>query len=566
MAISVLDEKFTISIQELEMLKKIAKKFKGTGDVPVYDKCLGVKREELLDTLKQLAGEGYIHLSNITAVDKREESGGFVLYYTLYSYDKEHGIIIKTNAEVEEGDDYEVPSLKPIYRLAIVPSLTPIYKSADWHEREVYDMFGITFEGHPNMKRILLPASFEGHPLRKEYSLEDEQLCDMETDFELTESELTVEDLKKELGGVQETRVLHINMGPQHPSTHGVLRLRTLVDGERIVKMYPVLGYLHRGIEKIAENLNYNQLIPYFDRLDYVASMLNEFPYVLCVEDLMGTEVPERAQYLRIIMAELSRIASHLLSVATWPMDLGATTPFMYCFREREQILEIFEDICRSRMHFNYMQIGGVRRDLNDKTSDKIYSFVDSMPERLEEYHRLITGNEILMARAKGVGVLDRSDAINYGVTGPMLRASGVEYDLRKAHSYSDYYRFKFKIPVYSEGDCYARYLVRIDEITESLKIINQAMDNLPEGDFSTKVPRIITPPIGMTYNMVEHAKGEMGVFLVSNGTPKPERLHIRSPSFSNLGVLQHLCEGENIADVISILGTIDPVMGCVDR
>lgn len=451
----------------------------------------------------------------------------------------------------------------------VLPSVTSLYGSSDWYEREVYDMFGIKFSGHPNLKRILLNDAFEGHPLRKSYPLEKEQPVDMLKDFELSRDDVNADkfvEAERKKGREFETRVMHINMGPQHPSTHGVLRLRILVEGEQIVKMYPVIGYLHRGVEKIAENLNFMQFTPYLDRLDYVASMLNEFPYVLGLEKLVGVEVPERAQHIRVAMAELNRIASHLMWVATWPMDLGAITPFFYCFREREKVLEIYEELCGARMMYNYMRFGGVRNDLNEKTTNKIYRFLDSFPEHLKEYHELLTGNEIFLSRAKGIGVLKKEDALGYGVTGPILRACGMDYDIRKAHPYSMYDKFKFRVPVYNEGDNYARYLVRMEEMEESVKIVKQAMDSMPEGHFMAKVPRVITPPIGSVYSKIEHAKGEMGIYIVSNGTMKPERLKIRSPSFSNLSILPHLLEGENIADVVAISGTIDPVMGCVDR
>ena len=450
-----------------------------------------------------------------------------------------------------------------------VQSISELYESANWHERETSEMFGINFENHPNPRNLLLPDTFIGHPLRKSYDLSKEQRVDMDSDFEFNKDYVNVDDFiaeQSKKGKHYNTRVMHINMGPQHPATHGVLRLRILVDGEHVIKMYPVLGYLHRGMEKIAENLNYWQFIPYLDRLDYVASMLNEFPYVLTVEKLMGLEVPDRAQYLRVITAELSRIASHLMWVATWPMDLGALTPFFYCFREREQVLEIFEDLCGARMMFNYMKIGGVKGDVNDKIIEDIYKFVDEMPSHLDEYHELLTENEILLGRTKGVGVMDKDTAVAHGVSGPLLRACGFEYDIRKAHPYSMYDKFKFKVPTYNRGDCYDRYLVRMDEIAESVKIVKQAVDSLPEGDIIARVPRVITPPAGSCYTRIEHAKGEMGIYVVSDGKPKPYRLKIRSPAYSNLSVLPHLCEGEKIADVVTISGTIDPVMGCVDR
>ncbi|MFN3527638.1 MAG: NADH-quinone oxidoreductase subunit D [Candidatus Altarchaeaceae archaeon] len=509
-----------------------------------------VEKEKIYDVIKNLKENfKYDHLAFITAV---EQKNFMEVIYCLYSYEKKENLFLKVKLPFENLE---------------IQSISDIYNSADWHERETYDLFGIKFNGHKNLRRILLPETFEGHPLRKNYKLDYEQELIFDKEQELTENHLNPADIQNNY----ETKILHLNMGPHHPSTHGVLRLRLLIDGEKIVKVYPVLGYLHRGIEKICENLNYNQIVPYFDRLDYVAAVLNEFPYVLAVEKLMNLEVPKKAQYIRVLMAELSRIASHLIWIATWPMDLGATTPFFYAFREREKILEIFEKIARGRLMLNYFKIGGVKRDISEKALDKIYEFVDLMPERLKEYHELLTGNEILIGRAKGIGILKKEDAINFGVTGPMLRASGVEYDIRKAEPYSSYDEFKFDIPVVNgknSGDNMARYIVRMREIEESIKIIKQAADKIKDlkEEISAKVPALIVPPKGSAYAKVEHAKGEMGVFIVSDGTMKPYRLKIRSPSFCNLSVISKICENNYVADVVAIAGTIDPVMGCVDR
>jgi len=537
------------------------KTIKAVENIAIEDdklKYAVIDKQNLLTVAKFLKEKGYKHLSFVTAVDKGRN---FEVVYLLTSYIEYDSVALKVKLS-EESEELSEEN-------TVVQSLTEIFNSADWHERETYDMFGIKFDGHKNLKRILLPAEFMGHPLCKSYPIDKEQKISLESDFEASKDDVSVDSFiesEKKKGRVFESKIMHINMGPQHPSTHGVLRLRILVDGETIVKIYPVIGYLHRGIEKIAENLSYWQIVPYLDRLDYVAGMLNEFPFVLGVEKLAGIEVPERAQYLRVIVAELNRIASHLVWVATWPMDLGAITPFFYCFREREKILEIFEDLCRARMMFNYMRFGGVSSDINDEIRKKIYKFIDSFPENLKEYHNLLTGNEILIARSKGIGILKKEDAIGFGVTGPILRASGLEYDIRKAHSYSLYDKFKFRVPTYNEGDNYSRYLVRMEEMEESIKIVKQALDALPEGPVMAKVPRVVTPPTGSVYSKVEHAKGEMGVYIVSNGTIKPERIKIRSPSFSNLSILPYLAEGENIANVVAISGSLDPVMGCVDR
>jgi NADH:ubiquinone oxidoreductase subunit D/NADH:ubiquinone oxidoreductase subunit C len=468
----------------------------------------------------------------------------------------------KSKKESEETQK-EKQGIKAAHDLS-VPSITSLYNSANWHERETYDMLGIKFEGHPNLRRILLSDTFAGHPLRKDYDLGKKQGVNMNKEFEIDKHYLDKE--KKEIELKIGTELMHINMGPQHPSTHGVLRLRLLVDGEIVVKMYPVLGHLHRGMEKIGENLRYIQFVPYTDRLDYITGMMNNLAFVRPIEDLMKLEIPERAEYLRIIAMELNRITSHLLFIATWPMDLGALTPYFYAFRERERIFEIFEGLCGARMTYNYIRPGGVSGDMNEKTEAKLRNFIEHFPENLAEYHELLTENEIIKGRSVGVGKLKVKDAINFGVTGPMLRASGFEYDIRKAHPYSLYEDFKFKIPTREEGDTYARYLVRMEEMEQSLRILEQAVDKIPEGKIMAKIPKLLTPPAGDAYGKVETSKGELGFYIVSDGTQKPYRLRIRSPSFCNLSALPFMCEGEKIADVVSISGSIDITLGCIDR
>jgi len=453
------------------------------------------------------------------------------------------------------SDDYEMPS---------IPSITHIYNSADWHEREVYDLMGIEFEGHPNLRRMFLSETFEGYPLRKSYPLTKKQEVNINAEFEEDEHLLDnrLNTLQKQSG----TGLFHLNMGPQHPSTHGVLRLRLLVDGEIIREIFPVLGYLHRGIEKIAENLNYTQFIPYTDRLDYVASMINNAAYVYAVEDLMELEIPLRAEYLRVIVMELQRIASHLIWFASWPMDLGATTPYFYTLRDRERILWIFEDLCGARLTLNYFRVGGVTGDMNDAAEKKLKDFLGIMPEMIEEYEQLLTENEIIIGRSKGVGYLSKKDAINYGVTGPILRSAGVKYDIRKAHTYSVYDKFKFKIPVEKGCDVYARYKIRMEEMRQSLSIISQALDGIPEGEIKARVPRLITPLKGESYSRVESPKGELGVYMISDGSQRPYRLHIRSPCFCNLSSISRMCENSVVADLISATASIDIVLGEIDR
>ncbi len=358
-----------------------------------------------------------------------------------------------------------------------------------------------------------------------------------------------------------------VNMGPLHPSTHGVFRMRATLDGEVVVDIEPVLGYLHRGIEKLAEGRTYKQDIPFTDRLDYVASMSNNLPYVMAVEKLADIQVPQRAEYIRVIMAELQRIASHLLAVGSFTNDLGTFfTPFMYMFREREKIVDLFEMVSGQRLMYNYMRFGGVSHDIPDEFLPALKKFVNQMPGFIDEYDQLLAKNEIVLARTKGVGILPKELAINSSVSGPTLRASGVKWDIRKADPYSVYERFEFDIPTGSVGDCYDRYRVRIEEMRQSVRIIKQAMEQLPQGNVLNKVPLQLRPPVGEAYAHIEAPKGELGFYLVSDGSEKPYRFHIRAPSLLNLTILRQMVVGWKIADVIITLGSIDICLGEVDR
>jgi NADH-quinone oxidoreductase subunit D len=366
---------------------------------------------------------------------------------------------------------------------------------------------------------------------------------------------------------VLKTEPMLINFGPQHPSTHGVFRMRVIVDGEMIVDVEPVLGYLHRGIEKLAESRTYTQNIPYTDRLDYLASMTNNHAYVMAVEKLAGIEVPERAEYLRVIMDELMRIASHLMTVGFILNEMGAFfTPLMYAFREREKILDLFEMVCGQRLTYNYMRIGGVSQDIPEGFMPTLERFIDEMPGYIDEYDQLLKENEILLARTKGVGILSPEKAINASVSGPVLRASGVKWDIRKDDPYSIYDRFEFEVPVGKVGDAYDRYRMRILEMRQSVRIIKQAMEQLPTGDVRAKVSAMLKPPKGEAYGHVEGPKGELGFYLVSDGSTKPYRFKIRAPAFLNLTVLRDLFIGWKIADAMVMFGSIDVCMGEVDR
>lgn len=359
-----------------------------------------------------------------------------------------------------------------------------------------------------------------------------------------------------------------VNIGPQHPSTHGVFRMRLELDGEVVVGLEPVCGYLHRGIEKLMEGRTYVQNIPLTDRLDYMSSMTNNFAYCLAVEKLGNISVPDRAEYLRVIFAELQRIVNHLVAIGAFTNDCGAFfTPFMYMFREREKIVDLFEMASGQRLTYNYFRPGGLSQDIPDEFLPALKKFLVSMPGFIEEYEQLFATNEILLARAKGIGVLTKEQAINMSASGPVLRACGVKWDIRKADPYSVYDQFEFDIPTYPEGDCYARYRVRVDEMRQSLRIINQAVEQLPaKGEIQTPTPLRLRLPAGEGYIRTEAPKGELGFYIVSDKEESPYRIHIRAPSFINLTMLPDMAIGLKLADAIVNLGSIDICLGEVDR
>jgi NADH-quinone oxidoreductase subunit D len=394
---------------------------------------------------------------------------------------------------------------------------------------------------------------------------------------------------RPEEGPKDKTMVL--NMGPQHPSTHGVLRLVIEIDGETVLKVVPDIGYLHTGIEKTCEAKFYQQVVPMTDRIDYLCPMTNNLAYCLAVEKLLQIEIPERAQWIRVLLNELTRLNSHLVWLGTHAMDIGALTVFLYCFREREEILRIFEAVSGQRMMTSYFRVGGLALEPPLDLFDRIQKFIRIMPEKIDEYQNLLTGNPIWIGRLKGVGHLSAEDAIALGVTGPPLRASGVDWDLRRDMPYSSYEKFQFKVPVSNDCDVWARYIVRIEEMRESVKICQQALDGMPEGAIKADAPKVVLPdrekmktqmesliyhfkivtegftvPAGQVYQAVESPRGEMGYYVVSDGTTKPYRVHMRNPSFATLQALQKMCEGRLLADVVAVIGSIDIVLGEIDR
>ena len=397
--------------------------------------------------------------------------------------------------------------------------------------------------------------------------------------------------IQKEAEKIFETRELNVNMGPQHPATHGVLRLVLDIDGETIVKVTPHVGYLHRGIEKLGESLTYFQALPLTDRMDYVSAMSNNIGYCVAVEKLFGIEAPERAKFIRTMVGEMSRIANHLLWLATHALDIGAMTVFLYCFREREWILDLYEMICGARLTVTYPRIGGVRNDVSQEFLDSLWKFTQEFPSRILEYETLIDQNRIWLARTKGIGVISAEEAVNWGMTGPTVRGSGVPYDIRKHMPYDAYDKVEFDVPIGTEGDTYDRYRCRMLEMRQSNKIIRQCIEKLPTGPIMADAPKFTLPPKdyilkdmehlihqfmlitrgpvvpeGEIYVATEVPKGELGFYFVSDGTGKPYRMRVRAPSFIHAGTLPRLCVGHLVADVIAAIGTIDIVLGECDR
>jgi len=538
--------------------------------------------------------EGYDYLSMVTSVDWPQY---FEVVYYLYQVGRS-----RTGAVAREPLVLKVRL--PDKSNPQLPSVCSIWPGADLQEREVYDMMGIRFTGHPNLRRILLWEGFEGYPLRKDFKepyfeepakpfksrhpdghhvwAEDRVPWkdnvsypigwdpDLWTQPEVQYRKIMQVDRGNGHGSEFKTDRILINMGPQHPSTHGVFRMVVAVDGENIVGLEPEIGYLHRCHEKIGERNTYIMNIPFTDRLDYIASMSNNFGYVLAVEKLAGIQVPERAEYIRVIMAELTRIVSHFIAVGFLFNDLGAYfTPALYGLRERELILDLFEAASGSRMMCNYMRFGGVFADLPEGWVERARDLVwNRLPRVMDDFEKLLAGNEIFETRCRGIGVLTAEEAIAYSMAGPMLRASGVPYDLRKSRPYSIYDRFDFDICTRPEGDVWARFRVRMDEIYQSIRILKQALDGLPAGPVMPpgKKQHQIRVPAGEAYAAVEGPKGELGFYIVSDGKPNPYRYHVRAPTFINLTSLEKMCIGHKIADSVVILGAIDIVLGEVDR
>jgi len=521
---------------------------------------------------------GYDYLSSVTGVDYLPDDMMEVVYH---AYKSTGGSPLVFKCQTPREDP-------------VVPSLVAIYPGAELQEREAWDLFGIRFKDHPDLRRVLMWEGFEGHPLRKDWQeayfenrgssvhrVEELNPFGKNVSYPngFTPENWTPEGETALYMGMEKvptdsdlnTDQVVVNMGPQHPSTHGVFRMVVTLEGETIVKLKPVMGYLHRNHEKIGERNTYLMNIPFTDRLDYLSSMSNNFGYVMAVEKLIGEKAvpPERAEYLRVIMAELTRLSSHLMAIGAFTNDMGVYfTGFLYAFEERELILDIFEAVSGSRMMCNYFRFGGVVRDLPPGVYEKIRDLVfDRLPRRIDEIDRFLTDNEIVRSRCEGVGVLTPEEAIAFSTCGPVLRASGVPYDVRRADPYSIYDRFDFDVAVEYHGDVYDRYLIRMEEMRQSIRIIQQALDDLPEGLVNAKRPQYqIRIKPGEAYGRVEGPKGELGFYVVADGSAQPWRYHVRAPSFINLTALSKMCVGQKVADAVIILGSIDIVLGETDR
>ena len=546
--------------------------------------------EKLLDVAAALRDEfGYDLLSCVTGVDYLPESRMEVVYH-VFRTTGGPGLVLKV----------QVPRADPID----VPSVVGIWPGAELQEREAWDLLGIRFAGHPDLRRILMWEGFEGHPLRKDwreafYEEDGKPFKSRwpEGKFQMAEARnlfgdnlsypagfdpekwvpegeallygaLARHTVKDATSGLSTDEVV-LNMGPQHPSTHGVFRAAIRLNGETIMGLKPVIGYLHRNHEKIGERNTFLLNMPYTDRLDYFNSMANNLGYAIAVERLMNIPVAERADYIRVIMAELTRVQNHLVFIGNLLNDLGAMyTPALYAFEERELILDIFEAVSGARMMCNYLRFGGVARDVPDDVMEKIRGLVqDRLPIKTDEMERLLNENEIFLARTKGVPMISGEDAVRYSMTGPVLRAAGVPYDIRRADPYSIYDRFEFDVAVRPNGDLFDNYIIRVDEIRQSLRILEQAIKQIPGGPINSQKPQYqVRVPAGEAYGRIESPKGELAYYVVSNGKPNPWRYHVRAPSFVNITALETICRGKKIADFVAMFGVIDIVMGELDR
>jgi NADH-quinone oxidoreductase subunit C/D len=545
------------------------------------------KIHDLLRTLKTEVNRPYRMLYDLTAIDERvrenrqdQPPSDFTVVYHLLSFDRNEDIRVKVALE----GDYPT-----------IPTITDIWPAANWYEREVWDMFGITFEGHHHLRRILMPLTWEGHPLRKDHPARATEMEPFQLPREKHEREEEALQFRPEEWGLvrrrEDTDFMFLNVGPQHPGTHGVLRIVLQLDGEEILDAVPEIGFHHRGSEKMAERQTWHTYIPYTDRVDYLGGVMNNLAYVLAVEKLAGIEVPPRAQVIRVMMAEFFRIASHLVWYGTFAQDVGMMSPVFLMFYDRERAFDVVEAVTGGRMHPSWYRIGGVRQDLPEGWDKLVRDFVEYFPPRLKEYDRLVMRNSIFKARTKGIGAYTLEEAIEWGVTGPGLRACGLEWDFRKKRPYSGYDQFEFDIPTAQHGDCYDRGAVRVEEMRQSTRIIEQCLNNMPEGPYKSDHP-LTTPPLkdrtmhdietlithflgvswgpiipaGEAFSGIEATKGNNGYYLISDGGNHAYRNRIRTPSFPHIQMVPLISRGLMVPDLLAILGSIDFVLADVDR
>lgn len=567
----------TVTYPDATAPHRLSELFPDAGDLQISDAAdrhveLRVERSHLVDvlrTLKQKPEFGCSLLLDICGVDFPDREQRFDVVYHLGNASRSQRYRVK----VAVGEDD-----------AVLPTAYGIWKAADWFEREVWDMFGIRFDGHPNLRRLLTHEAFQGHPLRKDY--------DPAQRWILTEGETMVPDWAHEThedADQFETQIL--NLGPSHPATHGTLRTVVRLDGEIITKAESEIGYLHRCFEKMSETHGWQQVIPYTDRLNYCSSMINGVGYAMAVENMLGIEAPPRAQVIQVILSELSRVMDHCVCLGANLVDLGALTNFWYFFQPREEIYGLLEACAGGRLTVSYVRIGGLAHDVPHDFEQRVRYLLDYIPKFIDDVEKLVTSNRIFRDRVEGVGAISAADAIDWGWTGPVLRACGVPYDVRKAAPYRGYENYDFEVPIATTGDSYARYLVRMEEMRQSLRIVRQAIDNLPDGPVITDNHHVALPPkqkvftemesliwhfkliyegikvpAGDAYSFSEGANGELGYYIVSDGTGKPYRVKVRPPCFAIFQAYPHMLEGHMVPDAIAILGSLNIIAGELDR
>lgn len=544
---------------------------------------------EVVQYLKTDAPQPFVQLYDLCGVDERVDMhrtgmppSDFTVVYHLNSFERNSDVRLKV-------------ALKG--NAPTIPTITDVWECANWYEREAWDMYGIKFEGHPNLRRILMPTTWVGHPLRKDHPARATELPPYQLPDDKMDREHDALQFRPEEWGIkppapgEDRDVMFLNLGPHHPGTHGLLRLILELDGEEIVNAIPDIGYHHRGAEKMGERQTWHSFIPYTDRIDYLGGVMNNFPYVMAVEKLAGIQVPEKAQTVRIMMSEFFRIASHLVWYGTFAQDLGAMSPVFYLFNDRERIFDIVEAVCGGRMHPSWFRIGGVAQDLPNGWDELVQGFIDYFPARLREANNSLMKNAIFRARAVGVGAYTLQEAFDWGVTGPGLRACGFDWDLRKRRPYSGFENFEFDVPTATAGDCFARAEVRVEEMAQSLRIIEQCMKNMPSGPYKSDHPQATPPrkektmhdietlithflnvswgpiiPRGEAHCAVEASKGINSYYLISDGNTMSYRTRIRTPSFPHLQMLPLIAKGVTVSDLLAILGSMDYVLADIDR